>query len=229
MRPWLGTFVEIATGSANLIEAGFSAVEEVHRLMSFFDPSSELSRLNRAPVGEWIELDPLLVRVLHTAHEIELLSDGAFNIAVTTWNAFEVDSHSARRVKSAQLDLGGIAKGFAVDQAVRAILARDPSAQGIVNGGGDVRVFGKGERKLHLRAETQAEPMLYELTLGNAAVATSNRPWGTFSIIASECLIADALTKVAAGAPAPVLARCLEHYGAKALLFDPDGRQGEAA
>ena len=52
-RPLLGTFVEIeAAGSSqagviSAIDAAFEAVATVNRLMSFHDPDSDVSRLNR--------------------------------------------------------------------------------------------------------------------------------------------------------------------------------------
>ena len=52
-RPLLGTFVEIeVTGAAKsamntAIDAAFEAVAWVHRLMSFHEPDSDVSRLNR--------------------------------------------------------------------------------------------------------------------------------------------------------------------------------------
>jgi FAD:protein FMN transferase len=53
-RPLLGTFVEIAATAASptdeteaAIDAAFDAVETVHRLMSFHDDDSDVSRLNR--------------------------------------------------------------------------------------------------------------------------------------------------------------------------------------
>ena len=52
-QPLLGTFVEIATAGAargelqEAVDDAFAAVAEVHRLMSFHDPQSDVSRLNR--------------------------------------------------------------------------------------------------------------------------------------------------------------------------------------
>ena len=52
-QPLLGTFVEIAAAGAargdlqEAVDDAFAAVAEVHRLMSFHDPQSDVSRLNR--------------------------------------------------------------------------------------------------------------------------------------------------------------------------------------
>ena len=51
-RPLLGTFVEIEVAGTvesavnQAIDAAFDAIASVHRLMSFHDPDSDVSRLN---------------------------------------------------------------------------------------------------------------------------------------------------------------------------------------
>ena len=119
------------------------------------------------------------------------------------------------------LDLGGIAKGFAVDQAVR-VLKRAGIASAVVNAGGDLRAFGPMPRRVHIRhPENPGAPALVG-ELHNAALATSGsyylplmsiRPAsaiidphrrqsaplrGSVSIVAPTCMIADALTKIVA-------------------------------
>jgi FAD:protein FMN transferase len=64
-RPLLGTFVEIAisgTGRAAMeeaVEAAFATVAEVHRLMSFQDPASDVALLNRKAAERAIVVHPL--------------------------------------------------------------------------------------------------------------------------------------------------------------------------
>src|ERR1700730_4713413 len=87
-RPLLGTFVEIAVAGATIpamqaaVEAAFAAVATVHRLMSFHEATSDVSRLNRdawsgaIPVHEWT------YQVLDTALDLNRRSDGMFDVAV---------------------------------------------------------------------------------------------------------------------------------------------------
>ena len=70
------------------------------------------------------------------------------------------------------LDLGGIAKGFAVDQAIHA-LRRGGCTEAIVNAGGDLRRFGRAPHPIYLRRST-GPVQVAELRCG--AVATS-RPY----------------------------------------------------
>ena len=68
------------------------------------------------------------------------------------------------------LDLGGIAKGFAVDQAIHA-LRRGGCTEAIVNAGGDLRRFGREPHPIYLRRST-GPVQVAELRCG--AVATSS-------------------------------------------------------
>src|SRR5215831_4299546 len=87
-RPLLGTFVEIAASGAasadmeDAVEAAFAAVARVHRLMSFHDPGSDVSRLNREAKAGAVAVDPWTFEVLEIAQDLHRRSGGAFDIAV---------------------------------------------------------------------------------------------------------------------------------------------------
>lgn len=55
---------------------------EVNAEMSVFDPDSELSKINAAPAGQWLELSEPMRKVMKKAHEIYRLSGGAFDPTV---------------------------------------------------------------------------------------------------------------------------------------------------
>ena len=73
-RPLLGTFVEIevAAGSRSMaaIDAAFEAVALVHRLMSFHEQGSDISRLNREACHRPTAVHPWTFRVLEMAVEM---------------------------------------------------------------------------------------------------------------------------------------------------------------
>jgi thiamine biosynthesis lipoprotein len=54
----------------------------VNSLMSTWDPQSQLSRFNAAPVGEWFPADPELLHVVDAALRLHELSEGAFDLTV---------------------------------------------------------------------------------------------------------------------------------------------------
>src|SRR5262249_52374788 len=119
---------------------------------------------------------------------------------------------------SVKIDLGGIAKGFAVDCAVAALRGHGV-AEGLVNAGGDLRGLGPPSHMIDIRDPRQPERPLCRVALGNAALASSagrfdplrsRQPRGCAvidpetavparsiigaTVCAPNCMIADALT-----------------------------------
>jgi thiamine biosynthesis lipoprotein len=139
------------------------------------------------------------------------------------------------------IDLGGIAKGFAVDCAIE-VLRRHGMTEGLVSAGGDLAAFGRHDHAVDVRDPRRPDRPICRIALNNAALASSaGRTNPLYDIDASasavidpatgmpvqavlgatvhapHCVIADALTKVVmivGEAAAPVL----RHYGANALL-----------
>src|ERR1700687_3311862 len=87
-RPLLGTVVEIQWSGASKadlnagIDAAFEAVACVHRLMSFHEPDSDVSRLNREAFVRPVKVHGWAVQVLQAAVEMHRRSNGIFDIAV---------------------------------------------------------------------------------------------------------------------------------------------------
>jgi thiamine biosynthesis lipoprotein len=247
-RPWLGTIVEIGITSKNTapiseaaIDAGFAEIARIHQLMSFHDATSDLARLHGAGAGDVIRLDRDTVAVLRIAADLHRDTGGIFNIAVARQlvrnhflprmdvphlNRFVgdmrdieiVDDCHVRIRRCTLIDLGGIAKGYAVDCAVNALQAAGVM-QGIVNAGGDLRVFGPAAMPINIRLAAGGYSAAFSAQ--NCAVASSENSrnrrmlqgrWvtphigrdgqpiiadQTVSVMASTCVIADAMTKVA--------------------------------
>lgn len=61
------------------VQAHLDAVDES---MSTYIETSELSQLNDAPVGEWVEISEPLYQVLELAMDISDLTDGAYDVTV---------------------------------------------------------------------------------------------------------------------------------------------------
>ncbi|HUK21556.1 MAG TPA: FAD:protein FMN transferase [Gemmatimonadales bacterium] len=267
MRPILGTFVAIrATGPRALLEhsikSAFTAVERVHRLMSFHDAASDVARINAAPAGSVVTVDRETYAVLRAAHALGAASRGVFDIAsapVLVESGFLPDCGTTtprpatycdlellpraqvRWRAKGWIDLGGIAKGYAVDRAVAELRAHGV-ASGVVNAGGDLRCFGR-PHAVRVRAPRDPGTLLSLGSLWNGAVATSagyfsrrvvagrqvdalvdpHRAacvrWGrSISVVAADCMTADALTKIVRLAPE----RCpglLERLGAQAIVI----------
>jgi thiamine biosynthesis lipoprotein len=159
----------------------------------------------------------------------------------------ELGTGWARLRRPVRLTLDGIAKGYAVDQAVRT-LRRAGVRAGWVNAGGDLRVFGDVAVPLRRR---EPDGRLRALgALRNGAVATSltapapelsaafpgrllgpqGEPAapGTWTVLAASAWRADALTKVAANTPDAQRAAVIEGLGGRLVELPTPGPDGQA-
>lgn len=215
-QPWLGTLVEIGVPLGALdvalanqaIADAFGVIGQVQRLMSRFEPDSDVSRFQRAEVGQPIRINQHTREVLGLADQLYQQTGGLFDIAMGTgpW-ALDADGQWRKLVPGVQVDLGGIAKGYAVDVAIGVLAARDVKTAW-VNAGGDLRVMGT-QVPVDLRNETQGGVQRWA-QVEDAAVATSyfgpdakSALHGALlvshvTVAAPSCAVADALTKVIA-------------------------------
>lgn len=230
-RPLLGTLVEIAADRIEHIEAGFTAIATVHSLMTVHAPDSELSVLNRRGLDGPVPVHAWTAAVLERALFWAEASEGAFDPTVggrlaaagviprheghpppdarANWRDVVLAGAVAWLRRPLLLDLGGIAKGFAVDQAAAAMTAAG-AVRGLVNAGGDLRAFGDQSWLVALVDPRTRQPSR-ALRIRDAAVATSGvlprrrgaphlprraRRWSSATVIAPVGMDADALTKV---------------------------------
>ena len=271
-RPALGTFVEItARGDSEAklhgaIDRAFNAIARVEREMSFHQSDSDVSRINREAFERKVTVDPSTWRVLHAAQKLSRETEGIFDITVArrlmqwnylprryvnvsegNWRDIILDKNCTVRFRRRVIvDLGGIAKGFAVDRAVKALKSAGVPS-GVVNAGGDLRVFGLKSERVHLRHPAEPMQSAGAITLRERALATSgiyfaqkrrgnavisslldgrtrrcSRKLVSVSVAAPVCVTADALTKIVfvlGEKSVPLLAQ----YHADALLLERDG------
>ena len=275
-QPWLGTIIEITVVAATVdtiergMRAAFSAIAEVQRRLSYHDPASELSRLNHEAASASVRVSTATAEVLRAALTLAEESGGAFDPTVAprlhalgylpaTPRAPRADARATFRDvilkgrtihfrRPLRLDLGGIAKGHAVDRACAALQAAGADA-GCVNAGGDLRVFGPQPQTIHLRHPAHPGHLAHALELRAGAVATSagyfsRKRWrgrtvcalldgrtrepgdfpGSISIVAPTAMLADALTKIALFAPPTLTATILARHHATALHLDAAAR-----
>src|ERR1700761_6985976 len=263
-RPLLGTIVEIEVAAerpANelhaAIDAAFEEVSRIHLLMSYQDAASELSRLNRTASTDAQQVDPRTLAVVRAAMQVAELSGGAFDPCVAprleelgglpragdradahaSWRDVELMcGDRVRFARALRLDLGGIAKGFAVDTAFET-LQRCGFEDIYVNAGGDLRVAGLHPRGIVLRNPTDPAGSAHRLNLQQGALATSAAYFSrmqyegkevsalingrtrdpytgpiSISVRADTCMAADALTKVVLFADRAVAEHCLAEF-----------------
>jgi len=227
-RVVLGTLVEIGLpeGQAPHLSALWAVLDTVQSQMSAHVPDSDIARLNAAPVGQRVPLHPWSDTVLQLAQGWQR-DCAAFDVACGTGRWALQGGHAWRQDATTRIDLGGLAKGWAVDQVVAKALALGIEAVW-VNAGGDLRTHGVAV-PLQLRDEGQGGTRPFG-TLSEGAFATSDfrpaarsRLWVApsaqgraqanatataaaaatppgrhVSVLADTCTAADALTKVVA-------------------------------
>ncbi len=256
-------------------DAAFTRIAEVHRAMSFHESSSDLAAIAHAEVGARLRIFSDTWKTLSLAIEMERRSNGLFNptVAPTLVQrgvlpqpaavharqarktpalqsslaesiSLEADNHIRVR-KRVWIDLGGIAKGYAVDAAVITLQAHGIQA-GVVNAGGDLRVFGNFEHTIAVRMPSQPNQVFPLAVLKNLSCATtamyfttadtivnphpdgrSIRPqkYESISVVAPSCAVADALTKIMwlQDLDSAACRATLDHFNAYAALLDSAG------
>ncbi len=235
-RPLLGTLAEIGvpqeTAAEDALQAAFAAMLRVQASMSRFEPDSDVARFAALPSGASMEVESETAVVLQSAWALQQASGGLFDItlgrAPDGWRCEGRSLH--KQAAAAAFDLGGIAKGYAVDSAVQT-LQRLGCTAGWVNAGGDLRAFGDVLLPVLLRDEDSGGVRPF-MQLSDAAFATSrfgarrsSQIWAAgrcgvdshVSVAAPSCLWADALTKVVA-ASGDAQRPLLQEHGARAWL-----------
>jgi thiamine biosynthesis lipoprotein len=263
-KPLLGTFVEImiedAMQSEQALEEAFFAIEKIQSLMSFHNPESELSQINARSYIEPVHIHRWTAEVLSIAKEIYHHSRGIFNCGIGhclveagllprhlklinyPFGGIEdlefLESNLVCSKLPLRLDLGGIAKGYAVDKAVEVLISKNIQT-GLANAGGDMRVFGDRTQDIHIRNPSNPHEVIEIGSMKAGAIATSSlyfakrdihsksfivNPFNhqhiefseSYSVVASECVYADALTKVVS-ISRNIHHPCLSHFSAQAI------------
>jgi FAD:protein FMN transferase len=187
---------------AERTDRAFGWFAEVERRCSRFDEASELRSLSRG-IGEPISISTLLFSALDISLEVARLTDGALDPAIgrameqSGFNTnyvtgepvrtspadspgtyrdilLDYDSHTVTLLRRLSLDLGAVAKGFAIDLAARE-LSGLPGF--VINAGGDILTGGlnpDGEPwRIGIRHPRRHAELLTSLRITDAAVCTS--------------------------------------------------------
>lgn len=187
------------------IAEAFQEIEKVDRLMSTYHQDSEVSELNRQAGQKACRVSADTLAVIERAIYFSHLSRGAFDITIAPlsrlWDiklqkipaaesikkAIRKIGYQKIKIKSASsevflsapgmaIDLGAIAKGYAVDKACAA-LAKRGLVNYLVNAGGDLR--GQGEKGksqpwvIGLKHPRLKDELIAKIHLSAAALATS--------------------------------------------------------
>jgi FAD:protein FMN transferase len=258
----------------------FQEIKRIEQLMSPKIASGDVFRINQSAGMEWVHVSPETIEVIQKAKEISILSEGAFDITVgplsQVWrtargkgvppsveevnkllelvNFREISISPEGKIllgkKGMAIDLGGIAKGYAVDRAFETL--RSLGHQNIiVNAGGDLRAGGKRLNQLWtigIQHPRNPDKILGKVSLADSAMTTSGdyekffmyegKRYGhifnprdgfpaeacqSVSILHKDCMTADALaTAVFVLGPVKGYAMCQKLNGVGCLIVDKD-------
>lgn len=185
------------------LDRAMAEIRAVDRLMAVQRPDSDVSRANREAAERAVGIDPRVLDVLRTSIEVSRLTDGAFDVtvlpAVLAWG-FEGSSPArpsgavprpagyrtvqldaaAGTVRFSDprtgIDLGGIAKGYALDRA-RDVLRAAGVRSAWLDLGGEIATIGAppggGRWRVAVRHPRRTDTVLGVVEIGEAAVSTS--------------------------------------------------------
>ena len=244
-KPLLGTFVDISIvadlSDRDLLELSTLAYAEIMRiqdLMSFHDKNSALSYINKNAFNHKIQIFPSLEFVVGYALRLSALTDGLYDITVAdklmelgglpriypktparsgSWRSVILKDGYVEFKDDIKIDLGGIAKGYAVDCAFDILGETNVNFDQItINAGGDLRLLNYAGQMIDIRHPcVHKKGEFISVPLKNSAMATSMPSYtnknsliinmktyqaldssDSLSICAPTCMIADSLTKV---------------------------------
>ena len=131
-----------------LVDSVWGMVQEADRRYNRFLPGSALSEVNRKAAGEAVEVDEELFMILQLCETFRKATSGYFDVSAGSRVPdraviLDASAHTVRFSRPGmRLDLGGFAKGFVLEQAVRTVAARAGSAL-LSFGGSSIAAVGR--------------------------------------------------------------------------------------
>lgn len=182
----------------------FAEIQRLDLMMNPWNESSELARINREAATNPNTTSPEIIEVVERALHYSALSNGAFDISFASvgqhynyrtgespdeaqlaagkpnidYRAIVVDAEKGAihfTKPGLKIDLGGIAKGYAVDRAIDILRAAGVESA-VVSAGGDSRILGDlGDRPRTVGIRHPRKPGEFSvlIPLADTAISTS--------------------------------------------------------
>ncbi len=203
-RIYVELWAEDAAAGNAAIDAVMASMRHIDELMSHYRPESELSRINAHAAEAPVTVDPELFDVIRESIHYSEITEGAFDITYASVG-YLYDYRNRIRPSEAEIraklpgvnyrflkldpahhgvgfarpgmriDLGGIAKGYAVDRGIRILQARGV-AHAIVTAGGDSRIIGDRLGRpwvVGIRHPDDPKRVITRIPLVDSAISTS--------------------------------------------------------
>jgi thiamine biosynthesis lipoprotein len=203
-RVYVELWAEDAAAGNAAIDAVMASMRHIDELMSHYRPESELSRINAHAAEAPVAVDPELYDVIRESIHYSEITEGAFDITYASVG-YLYDYRNRIRPTEAEIraklpgvnyrflkldpahhsvgferpgmriDLGGIAKGYAVDRGIGILQARGV-AHAIVTAGGDSRIIGDRLGRpwvVGIRHPDDPKRVITRIPLVDSAISTS--------------------------------------------------------
>ena len=219
----MGCDVAVAGGDVGIVE---HVLERWEAAFSLFRPQSELSRVNRSPV-RMLAVSGLFANALGVALDMAAETEGLVDPTLCgRWTEIVLSGRMLSRPPGLALDLNGVVKALAVDEAAEAL-----DGPGFVSVGGDLAVRGPVDVAL------PADGTIRVVSGGLATSGTASRGahlvdtatgrasdscWEQVTAAGATCLAADVAAKAGflLGERGPAW---LDARGIPARFVGPDG------
>lgn len=162
-----------------------SRMKELEKKFDYFSETGELAAINRLKAGDVFAVSDEMFTVLKTARDICKKTEGAFDISASPgvrggcrlWGLNGKRKTVRIKKNGIKLNLGGIAKGFIVDEGAE-VLKKAGIQDGLINAGGDICCMGFGRNrnegwKIGIRDPANPRRVLTTLTVRDKGIATS--------------------------------------------------------
>ncbi|MCF6235871.1 MAG: FAD:protein FMN transferase [Gammaproteobacteria bacterium] len=186
------------------IQAVIDEMHRIDRLMSPYKPDSELSKINNLAGRQTVVISDEMMNLIQRSLQFSERTQGAFDITfASVGNLYDyrnkikpepsrlsnklpainyrhIKIDPAKKTiyfnqKYVQIDLGGIAKGYAVDRAITLLSDRGITSA-IVTAGGDSRILGDKRGRpwmVGIRDPRNKQELVAALPMTDAAISTS--------------------------------------------------------
>lgn len=188
----MGTFSEIKSDDKTSISNAYNEIKKIEQMMSIYEPDTEISILN---TNKSIKISDELGYVINKSILFSEISDSSFDITIlplldlyktsfkehnsppsdieiqkemkkVSYKNIIVQGNMVQLMNNSLIDLGGIAKGHAIDKALEQL------ESGIVNIGGDIGI--KSRSTIIALANTDnTDQFIAKFSLDNGCIATS--------------------------------------------------------
>ena len=260
----------------------FQEIRRIEQFMSPWIESSDVTRINRSAGNQWVKISHETLEVIRKAQEISELSAGRFDITVgpltQLWRSarerglppsaedlkqkldlvnfknmmIDQEGRVFLKKRGMVIDLGGIAKGYAVDKAFELLKALGYKNL-IVNAGGDLRTGGSKLDQpwaIGIQNPRSSQKIMATISVSDSAIATSGdyekffihqgkryhhilnprdglpaEECQSVTILSQEGMMADALaTAVFVLGPTKGYTLCQKLKGVDCLIVDKEGK-----